>query len=805
MNGLYRLQVLVDLADRLSGPISGILGKLEQFEMKTVAVDRAVQTMAAGAGIAAIGIGLAAPLALSANEAIRLEAAFADVRKVVNFTPDYGPKQLLGELRGLSKQIPLTTTELTQIAAAGGQAGIELQDLAQFTQDTAKTAVALDMSAAQAGDTLAQLRNIFRTNEQGVMDMADSVNYLSNITAAKAPDILETLRRVGPTGAMFRMAGNDVAAFTAAMLSTGRQPEVVATGLNQLIMRLGTASIQSKDFQRGLSYIGMSATGLERAIKKDATGAILGFLETVKASKDPARALGYLFGAQYSDDIGSLLNVLPDVQSNLSKVSDRANVAGSVSKEFANRINTTEAKLTLFKNALVGVGSSLGATLLPPLNKVLEVGTNSLNWVGGLIDRFPLLGAVISVVLGTLAFLAVGLGVGVTALGALGFASAQAWLGIAFLRETFDQAAFSAYDFAGRIDRMIGRIAALGGPIPAARAGILSLAGAVRAFSLALLTNPIFLIIAAVVGLGAAFVWAWGHVQEFRNQVLIALKPLRAAWFEFLAALSQLGVQFQPVVDFMRSAFGQVGGILDALGFAFGWVLGFILTLTIGIFARIGASVLQALTGVVNYVRGWVNIIVGFFTGDFDRVRTGARQVMDGLVSIITAPLRMLGVDAVAWGKSIIDGLVNGLKNGVAAVGNVMGNIASTVKGVFTGETQIRSPSRLFHYYGTMLTAGLVAGIGAGTPAVADAVAGLAGEPVMEASAFAVPPVAGAGASAAQARAKETRPEVRVVIESIVLGEAKDPKWQVAELQSAIKEAVLLALEEAALEEGYGG
>lgn len=48
MNGLYRLQVLVDLVDRLSGPITGVLGKLEQFEMKTVVVDRAMQTMAAG-------------------------------------------------------------------------------------------------------------------------------------------------------------------------------------------------------------------------------------------------------------------------------------------------------------------------------------------------------------------------------------------------------------------------------------------------------------------------------------------------------------------------------------------------------------------------------------------------------------------------------------------------------------------------------------------------------------------------------------------------------------------------------------
>ena len=65
----------------------------------------------------ALGATLAAPI----KAAIDFESAMADVRKVVNFdTPD-GLQKLGETLKIMSREIPLSSAGLAQIAASGGQ------------------------------------------------------------------------------------------------------------------------------------------------------------------------------------------------------------------------------------------------------------------------------------------------------------------------------------------------------------------------------------------------------------------------------------------------------------------------------------------------------------------------------------------------------------------------------------------------------------------------------------------------------------------------------------------------------------
>lgn len=822
MNGLYRLQVLVDLADRLSGPITRTLGRIQALQRHVVLADEAMQRMQAGASIAAVGALLAAPLAGATVEAMRLESAFADVRKVVDFTPQYGPKALLSDLRQLSREIPLSVEQLTQIAAAGGQAGIPLAELAGFVRDTAKTAVAFDISAAEAGDTLAQLRNIFQLAQPDVMNLADAVNLLSNTTAAKAPDILETLRRVGPVGNQFRMAGQDLAAFTSAMLSTGRAPEVISTGFNTLINRLGSASIQSKAFQKGLASIGLSAAEIQTAMQRDATGALLRFMRAVRGAKDLPTTLGLMFGSEYSDDIAALVNVLPDIEKNLGRVANRQGYAGSVAQEFANRVATTEAKLQLFWNALKGVGTILGNVLLPPIQRLLGVGTGLLNWVADLLEQFPLLqNVIVAVVLG-LSALTVGGGLVVTTLGGLGFASVQARIGLAFLRQTMLDLQRTSRLLSLGLALARSQIQSLGGPIPTLRLALLGLTNTVRGFTVALLTNPVFLMIAAVVGLGSAFVWAWNHVDGFRRQVASALAPLvstlgqlRQAWANFLSSIGPIGAV-------LEAGLRRAGGGLRWLGGLFAWVLGFIVGIVVVGFARITAVFTQGLAGITNIISGFIDIAVGFFTGDFDRIRAGAARVMQGLSQTLTAPLQLLGPKFLEYGKNLLIGFADGIRSGVKGAVEAVGSVASNVIDRFKNLLGIRSPSRVFASLGLMLPMGMAQGINAGLPEVAAAVADMAVTPTIQAPVvsplyeLALDPLEAQGGLSLPA--PQQPPAVTAQVSrrgggtyhitnqfylSIPRGaEAREFAERVAELSA---EKVLLAIEELAIEEGTNG
>jgi TP901 family phage tail tape measure protein len=822
VNGLYRLQVLVDLADRLSGPITRTLGRIQALQRHVALADEAMQRMQAGASIAAVGALLAAPLAGAASEAMKLESAFADVRKVVDFTPQYGPKALLDDLRRLSREIPLSVDQLTQIAAAGGQAGIPLAELSGFVRDVAKTAVAFDIGAGEAGDTLAQLRNVFKLTQPDVMGLADAVNHLSNTTAAKAPDILETLRRVGPVGNQFRMAGQDVAAFSSAMLSTGRAPEIVSTGLTTLINRLGSASIQSKDFQRGLSSIGLSAAEIQTAMQQDATGALLGFMRAVRGAKDMPTTLGLLFGTEYSDDIAALVNVLPDIEKNLGQMANRQGYAGSVAREFASRVATTESKLQLFMNAVKGLGVTVGNALLPPVQRVLEVGAGFLNWVTDLLERFPLLrNVLVGVVIG-LSALAFGGGLVVTAFAGIGFASAQARIGMAFLRQTMLDAQRTGRLLSLGLALLRFQLQSLGGPIPALRMGISALTGAVRGFAVALLTNPIFLMTAAVAGLGTAVVWAWNHVDGFRRQVASALAPLvstlgqlRQAWANFLTSIGPIGAV-------LEAGLQRAGGGLRWLGGLFAWVLGFIVGIVVIGFARITAVFTQGLAGITNIISGFIDIAVGFFTGDFDRIRSGAARVMQGLSQTLTAPLQLLGPKFLEYGKNLLIGFADGIRSGVKGAVEAVGSVASNVIDRFKNLLGIRSPSRVFAGLGLMLPMGMAQGINAGLPEVAAAVADMAVTPTIQAPVvsplykLALDPLEAQGGLSLPA--PQQPPSVPAQVSrrggstyhitnqfylSVPRGaEAREFAERVAELSA---EKVLLAIEELAIEEGTNG
>lgn len=100
----------------------------------------------------ALGAALGAPI----KAAIDFESAMSDVRKVVNFdTPD-GLQKLGETLKIMSREIPLSAAGLAQIAASDGQLGIAAKDLAAFTNIVAKMATAFDMSAEEAGDSMAK-------------------------------------------------------------------------------------------------------------------------------------------------------------------------------------------------------------------------------------------------------------------------------------------------------------------------------------------------------------------------------------------------------------------------------------------------------------------------------------------------------------------------------------------------------------------------------------------------------------------------------------------------------------------------
>ncbi|MBF0137466.1 MAG: phage tail tape measure protein [Magnetococcales bacterium] len=338
-------------------------------------------------GIAGIG--------LAAAEAIRFESAMANVRKVVDFATPQAFQDMVIDIKAMSREIPVSLDGLAKIAEAGGQMGIAAKDIEGFTEVVAKMSTAFGISPDEAGAAVGKLMNIFRLTVPETQRLANAINHLGNNTNAVERDILNVMNRVGGMARMFGLANTETAALTSTFLAMGRPPEIAATAINAMLMTLQTATTKDEAFKQTLQSIGYTAEQLAADIGKNPQQTLTKFLETLKSldRQTQVEVISKLFGREYADDMAVVVGGLDKYKEILGLVGKEANYAGSMQKEFGERIRTTEAQLQLAKNAISEAAINLGTAFLPSIVAVAKGVAALLHGLAALVATFPTLSA----------------------------------------------------------------------------------------------------------------------------------------------------------------------------------------------------------------------------------------------------------------------------------------------------------------------------------------------------------------------------------------------------------------------------
>ena len=352
--------------------------------------------LAVGHAVDATGFGLAAVI----GKAVEFESALADVRKVVDVE---GPalEALAAELREATRLLPLGHSEIARLAASGGQLGVAAAELGGFVDLAGRVAVGFDLTAEQAGESVAKLANVFDRPVLEVEALADAVNVLGNTTAAREAQIVDVLTRIGGTGRQFGLSGEALAALAASMLALGQSPEVAASAINALLSRLQTAAVQSETFRGGLRSLGLDARTLAAEIAADPQAALSQFLDKLRTLDAQTRAevLTQLFGVEYQDNLAALVGALDQYGRALDSVADPTRTAGALQAEFTARSDTTANQLKLTQNALNDIALTLGNALLPAVSAAAEGAR------GFVADHPDLASAIVGATAGTSALL----------------------------------------------------------------------------------------------------------------------------------------------------------------------------------------------------------------------------------------------------------------------------------------------------------------------------------------------------------------------------------------------------------------
>jgi TP901 family phage tail tape measure protein len=548
----------VTFADRLDAAMARNTRRIDTYRG---------QMVDAIATVYALGRAIGAPV----NASRKFEAAFADVKKVVEFPTEgpYSASAFRKSLIDLSRRVPLSVEELTQIAAAGGQAGVALDELAGFTENVAQVATAFEISTEESGKALANLKAALKLSNPEVMLLADHMNVLANNMATSERQVLDVVNRVGALGEVVGVKAKDVAALGSAMTSAGADAESAGTAIRNLFLNLAQGSGMTKEQAGAMKRLGLDAKSFPKRMQAEGMVAVVDVLERVaKLPKDQqASTLTDLFDKRAVDAIGPLLNNLDLLRQALGLVADDTANAGASQREFEKRIDNFDAKMKMFGNTMNAMNIALGDALIPALTTILEKLTPIITAIGSWAEKNPQLAAsIVGVTAGLLALNAAL--IAFKYVGALGFGGLLSMTkGVTTFATGVHKAAAGQIALSKALAGMSGAnmttFTTMGAGLRGMAQAVPGLSGLATAMTsigaaLATISAPVWLGIAAAVALVAAAAYSlwyyWDRISSFVG-----------------GFASTLMTELQPAFAALEPVMEPIAGLARAIGSGYEW------------------------------------------------------------------------------------------------------------------------------------------------------------------------------------------------------------------------------------------
>ncbi|MBY3434815.1 phage tail tape measure protein [Rhizobium laguerreae] len=362
----------LSLVDQVTGRARAINGALNGIRTSQSAL---LGTFGRIAALGGAYLGVTQGIAGTAGAAMDFESAFADVRKVVDAT-DEQFENMRRTIRQMSNELPIAATDIAAMFAAAGESGVATTDLKAFSEMAARVGIAFDLSAGQAGESLAKLKTQLGLTVPETGDLADAINHLSNNMASKAKDVTDYMLRVGALAEMGGFAKEEIAAIGSSMIAAGAQSETAGTAMQNVVKALTRGEFAKKDQREAAEALGLDLPSIAKQMQKDAPKALKKVLTAIsKAPKHQHISLLSQFFGDEAKAFAPLVGNIGLLDQALDSVSDKSKYAGSAFREYVERSNTTANVLQVLRNRFVNLGSSIGDGMLPYIKAAaLEIG-----------------------------------------------------------------------------------------------------------------------------------------------------------------------------------------------------------------------------------------------------------------------------------------------------------------------------------------------------------------------------------------------------------------------------------------------
>lgn len=632
----------------------------------------------------AVAVGGAVALALPIKEYAQAEDAAMGLKVSMmdatgKVAPEFEKINALAERLGTS--LPGSTAEFSGMMAKLVQQGISFKDiLGGVGEASANLAVVMKMPFADAAEFAAKMQDATKTSAKdmtALMDViqksyylgVDSTNMLTGF--AKLSAGMKTIKQEGLAGAK-AMAPLLVMADQAAMSgeSAGNAYSKIFKAMmdTQKISETLKGSGLSMNFTDGKGEFG----GLDNMFKQ---------LEKLKGMSTESRLpiLADMFGND-AETIQAL-NLLIDkgkagYDETIAKMEKQAALQQRVNAQLSTLTNLWDSAKGTFSSVM----ASFGEALAPDIKNLVEWLTSITEKIGAWAKANPELATTIMRVLA-----------GIVALAAVMAVLATAALTIIGPIALLRTAMVTIGGMGGMLNmilaplKMMWSLFGFVGQAVVSAVGLIgralwSIVPVIRAVGMAMMANPILIVVAAIAA-AALYIWMnWGTLgPKFAALWAWITSGARSMWASIVATWNSL----------VASVIGYANSLWSGLGIRF----------SSGVAALLG--IIAAFSPVGLFIRAFAAVL-SYFAG--------------------------LGAQFAAYGGHMIDGLRNGIMSRLGGVLSSIQSVAGRIKSAFTSAMSIHSPSRVFMSYGGHLMTGLANGITGNANLPLSATTALAGQ-----------------------------------------------------------------------------
>lgn len=655
MESVYKLSVVLNMVDNLSGQMGGVGNKVTNTVNK---LNTAFGTMQK-AGVAMAGVGGAIT-----GLCVKTVTATFDTQNALGELSSLGVKDLKA-VENAAKRFSDTwagTSKSDFITAAydikSGIASLTDEGVAQFTEMAALTGKATKSTTEEMGSLFATGYGIYK----GFYDDMSDLEFGEMFSAGIATAVKN-----------YKTSGSEMASAISMLGATATNANVPLDEQLAILGQLQTTMSGSEAATKYKSFLNQSAKAGEALglTFTDANNQLLSTPEILTALKSKygdtidaveKRQLKEAFGTDEAVAMIDLLyNNVDTLTSGIDDLSVSMQGGTAVTREMAEAINNTpEQKFQVLKQQIHNNVEELGNGLLPAVN-------NTMDKVNGLIKK------------------------------------GSDW--ISNNQETVQSVMNIALKLAIFLliaGSVMGVVGSLGKLLLSAKNAIGLVKTATLGMNTAFLASPITWVIVGIVALVAAFVVLWNKSESFRSfwtglfeqvksAVMQALSSIQPALQNLANKLLELWQDVQPIIPIVE----KVGAVvLVVLGSIFaGAIQGAISALT---------PLIDAFSSFVSFVTNVVNAVVALFKGDFsgaidfasdavvnfkDFIENGFNAILSfiggfasGFLDAVGGALSAIGIDA----SETISSMKSTVKNGLEAVkgffGNILGAASDTVK-----------------------------------------------------------------------------------------------------------------------------